>query len=813
MALIGTISRALLYRATAYYVGGTPITVLTAQGNVVIGAAPPAAPTITGAIADRVYEVGSGPYTINLNEKFAGAGTYIVSPSNPNLSLSGATLTITPTATMPQTTISVVGRNGGGDSPALTFTLTVNAVAPTVTTPLPDQNIAFGAANVTVALDNHFTGVASYSVSPAGNGATISGRSLVLSAAQTRSLDITVTGTNSTGQSVSYTFLFVVAQTTQAPAVTSAPTISGGTTVGSLLTRTAGTATGIPTPMRATVWLRNSTIIAGQTGNTLDTTDFEADDQITTRDDWTNTQGSASGTSAAWVLTAEQTLTASVVPNPIVMNEPFTVDFNAIPDSVSSSVTLTGTGSTRTGTGPATSPVSLGGTKVDWAPYSATITVDTAVITPNAAITPAQLYAGQTVADIPNFASINSTSYFTRTGRTIASVQAKKGQMVSPGPDEPPVLSSLVNVTGATAVAENDKIVIDVTDSGGTVRRFELADVQYALKVETVQGRYKFKINDLVPPNTTIPFTDGGVTTQISRAMMADGEHPHIAPVLSGTAEVGATLTWTEDVWFIAGTTPDGPHEYLVKAGATTVATVASGATRQYVVQVGDAGKTITVEAHLGGSVATSNAISIPAAGPVVDTFTAPDETTLAAYVGESGLGWNVRANAGLANGFAIIRGGLLRPANANTFELTARLDPSMADQFAEADVLFTTATDRGNTMTNVAVRISTVAVTGYGIVYLSSGYHDVSRWVNGTRTTLASNFIPSGERPAGGSTAKLRLEAQGSVLRVYLNGVLKWTYTDSSPIATGRPGIITNGPLAADPLPHVITNFTGGAL
>lgn len=616
MALIGTINRALLYRATAYYVGGNPITVLNAQGNVIIGALPPAAPTISGTIADRVYEVGSGPYTIALNEKFAGAGTYIVNPSNPNLSLSGATLTITPTATMPQTTISIVGRNGGGDSPALTFTLTVNAVAPTVTTPLPDQNIAFGAANVTVPLDSHFAGVASYSVSPAANGATISGRNLVLSAAQTRSLDITVTGTNSTGQSVSDTFTFVVAQTTQAPTVTSIPTISGSTTVGSILTRTAGTATGIPTPTRATVWLRNGTIIAGQSGNTLDTTGFAAGDQITTRDDWSNTQGSASGTSAAWVLTSVQTLTASVVPNPIVMNEPFTVTFNTAPDSVTSSsnVTLTGTGTTRTGTGPATSPVTLGGTKAGYQPYSATITVDTAVITPNAAITTAQLYDGQTVGDIPNFATINSTSYFTRAGRTIASVQAKVGQMVSPGPDQPAVLSNLVNVTGATVLAENDKVVIDVTDSGGTMRRFELADVQYAVKI-TAQGQeYIVQVNDLIPAASSFTISFLGQTTTTSRAALLAGPVNHIPPAITGTAELGATLTKADDGKWLGLSAPTYANQWERDGAAISGATGES-----HIVVTADEGKAVTLDVSgtnaQGARTATSNTISIPAAG------------------------------------------------------------------------------------------------------------------------------------------------------------------------------------------------------
>ena len=213
MPFIANVSRSLLDRATAYYINGQPVTVMNAQGEVVIGAAPPTAPTIAGTITDRVYELGSGPYTINLLEKLPGSTSYVVT-ANPNVSVSGNTLTITPTAITNATRITIVGRNAGGDSPPLSFALTINAVAPKVVVPLDDIQLDFGVPNVTIPLDDHFSGVSTYSVAPAANGATISGRNLVLSAAQLRSLDVTVTGTNSTGQSVSDEFLFAVIQVT-----------------------------------------------------------------------------------------------------------------------------------------------------------------------------------------------------------------------------------------------------------------------------------------------------------------------------------------------------------------------------------------------------------------------------------------------------------------------------------------------------------------------------------------------------------------------------------------------------------------------
>ncbi|MCS5601495.1 MAG: hypothetical protein NZ734_04745, partial [Paracoccus sp.] len=95
-----------------------------------------------------------------------------------------------------------------------------------------------------------------------------------------------------------------------APAVIAAPTIAGGTTEGSILTRTAGDASGNPVPARETVWLLDGVAIAGQTGNTLDTTGRVG--VITTQDIWTNSEGTAKGTSDAVTTTLAQ-------PDPIVI--------------------------------------------------------------------------------------------------------------------------------------------------------------------------------------------------------------------------------------------------------------------------------------------------------------------------------------------------------------------------------------------------------------------------------------------------------------------------------------------------------------
>ena len=170
--------------------------------------------------------------------------------------------------------------------------------APTVTGSIADRSYSVGGAPVTIDLATKFSGATSYAIAPTNlPGVTISGAVVTIdpntAIAQTT---ITVSATNS-GGTVSQTFALTVSAALAAPAVIAAPTIAGGTTEGSILTRTAGDASGNPAPARETVWLLDGVAIAGQTGNTLDTTGRVG--VITTQDIWTNSEGTATGTSDA----------------------------------------------------------------------------------------------------------------------------------------------------------------------------------------------------------------------------------------------------------------------------------------------------------------------------------------------------------------------------------------------------------------------------------------------------------------------------------------------------------------------------------
>lgn len=169
----------------------------------------------------------------------------------------------------------------------------------------------------------------------------------------------------------------------KAPSVITIPSISGNTTVGSILSRTAGLASGDPVPSRTTLWLRNNIVIEGMNGDTLDTSEFEVGDIITTRDVWTNVINGedqvALGTSSQWILSETPTITAS--PITLTAGQQATIQFNTAPDTVTvaqgnTTLTATRVGNTNDWTfTPLTSdPVSIGATKAGWVAYSATIT-------------------------------------------------------------------------------------------------------------------------------------------------------------------------------------------------------------------------------------------------------------------------------------------------------------------------------------------------------------------------------------------------------------------------------------------------------
>lgn len=409
MAFIGTFSRALLESATAVYFGGVSVSILNAQGDVILGDNLPDAPTITSTIADRTYIVGDSPVTVDLRTKFDGATSYTVSPVNAAVTISDYTLTITPTAALSATTFTVRGINGGGSSDPLTFALTVNAPAPILLKPFPDQSLLIGGGSVTLSLAEYFSGAVGYAVSPSGQGVAISNGNLVISRTTARDVVITVTATNATGQDTSDSFaLLIAAPANQAPVLTGpipAQTPTANVSFSSDLSSYFVDPDGDNLSYTYTGTLPTGIIRTGPTFSGTATVSGQTATGVLRARDPGNLEAEAT---IDWSVSAQPVLTAT--PPALTAGQQASITFNTLPDTVT--VTQGGTilpsqrvGSTNEYTFTPTSgqTVSITATKDGWAAYSApSLPVDATWLA-----TPAQ--GGLTINAMPTVQRLTGT--------------------------------------------------------------------------------------------------------------------------------------------------------------------------------------------------------------------------------------------------------------------------------------------------------------------------------------------------------------------------------------------------------------------
>lgn len=101
------------------------------------------------------------------------------------------------------------GQYAEWDNFSLTAPAEGGAVAPTVTTPLPDRVMTQGDTALTANLNSHFANATSYTVSPTGQGVTISGNTMTIASTTVRNTNYTITATGG-GQTVTDVFNVVV---------------------------------------------------------------------------------------------------------------------------------------------------------------------------------------------------------------------------------------------------------------------------------------------------------------------------------------------------------------------------------------------------------------------------------------------------------------------------------------------------------------------------------------------------------------------------------------------------------------------------
>lgn len=146
----------------------------------------------------------------------------------------------------------------------------------------------------------------------------------------------------------------------------------------------------------------------------------------------------------------------------------------------------------------------------------------------------------------------------------------------------------------------------------------------------------------------------------------------------------------------------------------------------------------------------------------------------------------------------SIVSNAAANGSNANSVARHNTELPS-ADHYAQADATNPgTGYDEG-----VLVRFSASAMTCYMGRYSSgTGAWEIHKWVAGTATLLGSLT-----EAAPASPWTLRLEAQGTALRLYGNGVLKVSLTDSSVAGNLQAGFRLNA------TSNTADNFQAGTL
>lgn len=168
-------------------------------------------PSVTAPISNQQMIVGDPSRTINLASHFANASTYTVSPIGQGATISGSNLTIVTTAAR-SVTYTIVGTSVDNYSTDLNFStvISVPVITPTVTLAIPDVSMYIGDTTRTINLGTHFGNAVTYSVSPVGQGVTVSGSNLIIAPTAERNANFTVTATSSTGHTVTDVFNLII---------------------------------------------------------------------------------------------------------------------------------------------------------------------------------------------------------------------------------------------------------------------------------------------------------------------------------------------------------------------------------------------------------------------------------------------------------------------------------------------------------------------------------------------------------------------------------------------------------------------------
>ncbi len=390
-----------------------------------------------------------------------------------------------------------------------------------------------------------------------------------------------------------------------------------------------------------------------------------------------------------------------------------------------------------------------------------------------------------------------------------------------------PASSSTAALTGTSTGWSHTPSTISTPAGGPYVSSsFDWAAGTTSSPAEAVTGRdvagntavtnLSFTNDSTAPTAGTISYADGFASGRSASITFASGTDAGAGIATRRLQRAVATLNGTSCATFgsfndIGADSPTSPYvdgslqhgcyryRYVVtdRVGNQDVATSAN------VVKVSYAGAVNATAGLLShwrlGDTATAAPVS-------TDTFTGPAGSQLAAHTGELAASW-VR-QAGSANATISDQGRIYRDSLLGGYTLdTASLVPANADYSVEADLVL-----RSRVSTDVVGVIG--RLTGSGTHYAATWQESNNSWnllrypvpLFGT-SVLAS--VASQPDLNAGQAYRLKLEMVGSTLKLYVDGVLKVTATDSSITQPGLAGVMDGNrePLAANPAKN---NSTG---
>lgn len=273
-----------------------------------------------------------------------------------------------------------------------------------------------------------------------------------------------------------------------------------------------------------------------------------------------------------------------------------------------------------------------------------------------------------------------------------------------------------------------------------------------------------------------ITLSDGGGTGAVSAPSNLS------APVISGTPQVGQTLTTTNGTW---NGNPVPTYAYQWKSGTDNVGTNQN----TYVPGTGDIGKTITCTVTATNSqgsasatsAATSAVIAAASGGTLFleDNFTESSSTPITSHTSDSGATWGQITGQQTVSASGKV-------VSANTGNSVAQSSAVMPTQDGDIEFLLSVPSEVANAV-GAGLRCTAGAYEGYYfMVNDASNLAQIVRVVAGSATVLAT--APYTPADGGLLRGRVRTNGTGADLSYLLNG---------SPLTLSTGGQSVNDPTA----------------